>query len=250
MLPTEAGESKPDFFREAVRSPALQNSINPFHPELTNPLRKGQVNSSPPQFALLSPTNQYTSLATNFLLPNNADKVYLNGNVIAQSGTTPATVNSVVGVRQGNGMVVIRPLTIDGCLGYTPTAAVKFDGTNAGRFVCYQYQGPSTTISGTSRSIRTGYVMAARSVASDADAATFLSDIANAPVTSTIVSGTWSASVVLSSGTLAAAQDIARGVTVYRRFNGKDYSRARYSVSDGTTDVDYAAKWLDTVPSK
>ena len=200
-----------------------------------------------PQFALLSATNTYTSLATNFLLPNNADKVYLDGNVIAQSGTTPATVNSVVGVRQGNGMIVVRPFVIDGRKGYTPTAAVKFDGDNAGRFVCYHYQGPATTISGTT-SIRTGYVMAARSVTSDSDAVTFINDVKNAPVT-TLVSGTWNASVTLSGTTLAAAQTVPKGDMVYRRVNGADYSRARYSVSDGTTPVDYAAKWLDTVPS-
>lgn len=211
-----------------------------------------------PQFALNS--GSYNSLATDFTFPMNADALYLDGNLITGTNTIMATGTSVFGVQKGNAVVAIRLFAMDGYNGYTPAVYVKFDGQelvsnqnpnvplpDTGRLVVYQYVGPYVTPSGTT-SLRSGFVMAGSTITSGSDAVAFLNQVASAPLSSTVTSGTWSASITLSGTTLAAQASVPNGNMISRTVNGRGYVPQIYTITSGTTTTDYSAIYLQSIP--
>ncbi len=199
-----------------------------------------------PQFSA-QPTKTYTSVASNMVFPSTVDRLYLDGTEItSRTGTIPVGIDCVLGVREGDSVVAVRMFHVDGIGGYSPTAAIKFDGGEfaAGRLVAYHYSGPARTFAPGTTS-RTGVLVVARRCTGDAEAAAFLQSVKEAPIAMESLGSQWTASVSLPDVDLAAGLDTATDAILYRRVNGVDYQPEMFTFSDGSVTRDLADEILN-----
>jgi hypothetical protein len=232
LTPDPSGESKPTHLQDAIAAVQQQGTIL-------------ALSNLGPQFSG-SPSQTYTSIASNLLFPAQADDLYLNGvEITNRTAAITTSVGAVLGIRVGNSVVAVRFFQADGLAGYSPTCMIKFDGgaSGAARFVVYDYSGPARAFAANT-TCRVGVLVAVQQCTTDAAAAAFLQSFQNAPVTLNTAGSQTSASVTLGNVTLAAALDTAKNTIVYRRVNGADYQPQLFSFSDGTTTRNIAAEIL------
>jgi hypothetical protein len=179
--------------------------------------------------------NLYASLATNVLLPLNADELllrYPNGTTVPLTPwRTPATAfqvavpsDTVLGVRVQRGMLAVRTFECDGAAGFTPSIALVGDAEGlalgAVRLVCQHFvaQAPHAIAS---RHIRWGALMVASRFGGGAAAptrhstpSTELQDlvdlVARSPINSTTdgAAATWTSQTTVGATTLAVSRSL------------------------------------------
>ena len=114
------------------------------------------------------------SLATNVLLPVNADAITLDGAPVELGETMriPVSGASVIGVRAGQSGVAIRIFRADGAGGQTPRWVLQADpdgfAAGAARLTAYHFQGDAPRALGPDL-VRAGLIIVARRCETDAD---------------------------------------------------------------------------------
>lgn len=200
-----------------------------------------------PEFTAV-PSATYTSVGTNLIFPANADKIYVDGiEITDRSATIPLSLNSVVGVREGNSVVAFRIFLADGLGGQAASFALKFDGPageNAARVVAYHYNGAVRTFTG---DCRVGYALSVRSCTTDAQASAFLAELKNASIPVTVSGNKTRASITIGGTVLTTELDRSTELPTLRQVNGANYLADRFTVSDGVTTQDLAATLLDSL---
>lgn len=197
----------------------------------------------------------YATISSAFVFPAQAEAVYLDGNLLdpAPGSVVAASSGSVLGIKQGNGVLAARFIQADGLGGQAPSFAVKFDGPggSAARFVAYHYAGPARSFDRATDRPVVATLLAARSCPDAAAVATFLAEVAAAPATVTN-NGTQAAAMATLAGTsLETRMDRASGQILARRVNGADYAPSMFSVGDGGAQADdiFGGRFLGMIES-
>jgi hypothetical protein len=176
------------------------------------------------------------SVATNVLLPVQADAIWLNGSPVstAQPFETAVPSDGVILVREGNSAVAIRILHADSVSGPAASTFLKWDGNDAqvARLVAYHYCGPKQMIP--AQPIRVALLIRAITCTSDADAHALLEWTRSAQVQDeTDGSNLWQVTTTSRQGRegLCAALHLATGAPTNRRVNGLDVSSSVFKVN-------------------
>lgn len=220
----------------------------PYHPALHPTI----VQERGAMLALLevnaSQEGAFPSLATNVILPFNADALTFNGTPVdpevlqSEDFALRGDPQTVIGVREGTGAVAIRLFhadpTNDGVDGvrrasFTLQGDQDGRGNHAVRYSAYHYRSrdgqPHTQ---PNVHVKVGVLILAAHVETDDDFAALLDQAARASITEQFVaSQSWEVQVGLGGLTLAAARDLSRGQTMYRRVNGHDVQTDKFTVN-------------------
>jgi len=193
------------------------------------------------------------SLATNILLPAQADALLLDGHPVAKDGSlgpglnTPAQANCVVAVREGGSGVAIRIFHADTCAGQELHSAVKTDEAGikvgAARLAIYHYQGTPVLLPDTH--VHVGLLLLAEPCADDAALAALSAKAQAAAITDHTDKAAWSVTAQVGPTTLAAATSLSKNKPPPRQVNGLEVQAGILNVNG----VDWAAKLWGT-PAK
>ncbi|MBV9864847.1 MAG: hypothetical protein JO316_05825 [Abitibacteriaceae bacterium] len=175
------------------------------------------------------------TLATNVLLPLQADAITVDGVAVLPQTITEHTahLNSVLGLRAGKTGVAIRIFRADGCARQEPTFTLKTDqaGVQAEvtRYVVYHYRGPAQKLK--EEHLRVGLLMLAAHCDNDNDFQQLLQTVQNAHIEEQDDQTTWRVTAQIGNLSLAAARDLAHRTLLYRRINGQDFQPSNLSVN-------------------
>lgn len=176
------------------------------------------------------------SLATNILLPMEADRALLNGKPVAlkEAFEIPVPPDSVIALRSGRSGVAIRVFHVDPCAGAEPQIVLKLDPegikNHTARLAIYHYRGESRVIS--DKHIGVGLMILAQRCESDEALAKLASDAAAAQVNDQRAGNEWKVEVKVRRETaLAIARDLKTNRAVAREVNGKAVESAVLSVN-------------------
>jgi hypothetical protein len=182
------------------------------------------------------------SLATNVLLPAQADALVVDGEKVAADRPFERVLgkDSVVGVREGGSGVAIRFFHADGCGGQPPAYRLKAEEAGlkngAARLVAYHHSGPEKKLD--DRHVRVGVLILARRCDGDAPFAALLKQARQAVIEQRADSSAWRVSARVGGRTLEAARDLKKGRPLYRRVDGREVTTPVFSVNG----EDWAAK--------
>lgn len=167
------------------------------------------------------------SLATNLVLPSNADTILLDGKPVdvAAAFQKDATAKSVVAVREGNGIAVLRIFEA----GAVSTEAPRFvlqaekEGLkyNALRYTAYHYRGAARKLP--ERHVRVGILTYTGSCSSDRQCAELIDRVKSAEITSHADEHMWSVRAKVGSTELTAVRDLDRRTILSRQVNGQPF---------------------------
>jgi hypothetical protein len=179
------------------------------------------------------------SLATNILLPARADRLMLDGkNLAGDEGFQQAgKVNSVIGVRDGNGCFVARIFHADGAAGQDATFVTESDkdGLQKGvaRYAVYHYRGPVKKLR--DAHVRVGLLMLADMCTDDDHLQELMQELRKAPVEDETSkksgSDLWQVKVRLRGLTLEAKRDLTNRATLLRAVNSRDIDSPTLAVN-------------------
>ena len=190
---------------------------------------------------------EVTNLASNIILPMQADQVWLDGRRVDTSKRValPAGPDSVVAVREGKAAVAARLFAADGCAGRAPLWQLKYDGNpqGAGRFVVYHYRGSPRQL--VEPAVRAGLLLVAERCETDAEFAVFLQRARQIQPVSRLDNDVWQVSARLGATELQAALDLKQKKIAARRVNGKAWQAEVLNVNGR----DFLAETLGSVPA-
>ena len=187
----------------------------------------------------LNPTqvSGYTSYATNIILPALADGIYLNGSKIDLSASTRVGVpaNSVIAIREGDSVVLIRYLVSDFWNGTGPQIYLQSDTTGlkygAARLSIY-HLAPSAVLGTPPKNIRVAFLFSAARASNDSEFNSFLSRFKGAELSSSLSGTNWNIAATLASGKkLAAVTDSNLRTILSRTRNGVAVKFPYFSIS-------------------
>ena len=190
---------------------------------------------------------KYDSVATNIIIPMQADAMYLDdvklpagqaGHAFEQS----ANKGSFVFVREGKTAAAFRIFDASGLEGKAPEFALKYDGNEwgAGRLVVYHYKGKETKF-GTGATPLAGVYLSVEKCEGDAAFEAFRRRVREVKITSDNDGRQWAASVSSGETKLEAALDLNKHQIAYRRVAGQPAPTPRLTVNGR----DIAAEILD-----
>jgi hypothetical protein len=166
-----------------------------------------------------------TSLATNVILPAQADSLYL-GSQKVEAGkpfTLPGSPKAVVGVREGRAGVALRIFRADGCGQPAARLELKADAEGlkygAARYAAYHYLGTKKQLSDSH--VRAAVLILAGRCDSDADLAALMRQAETARISEKADAGRWDVAVRLGKVLLEAGRDLNGRALLYRRINGR-----------------------------
>jgi hypothetical protein len=187
------------------------------------------------------------SIATNLIVPSTAEAIYLDEQKVDASlpFDLPASVNSVVYVRQGNAAVALRIFAADGVDGQTPSFGLKYDGNewNAARLVAYHYRGPAKKHK--DKAVRAGFLIIAASCPTDDSFDKFMHSVRKLEVTQKSEGDQWSAQVTYGTVKLEAGLDLKQQEIAFRHVHGQDPASQVLDLNG----ADYATKLLGVLPT-
>jgi hypothetical protein len=170
------------------------------------------------------PHNRTNSIATNVILPVNADGIYFNGSKLdpKKPFDLPADAKSVVCLREGNAALAVRVFAADGIGGSPAQFALKYDGNaqGAARLVAYHYKGKPARQS--QPTVRAGVFLHMEHCASDADFAAFMARAQSVNIEEQNTPSEWSASVDFGGAQLSAGMNLPSGGIAFRKVNGQE----------------------------
>ncbi len=139
-----------------------------------------------------------SSLATNILLPVDADSISIDGREVSlrQPIQMAVTTNSWIGVRELSGAVLIRMFSVDPLNGVGPRIVLQSDSTGlgyrAGRLTAYHYQGNATDpVNFSATHLKIGLLIIAYHCATGGQWNSLLADAEASQVAMTESNGQW-----------------------------------------------------------
>jgi hypothetical protein len=179
------------------------------------------------------------SLATNILLPSQADRLMLDGKSLAADEVfqRKAKVNSVIGVREGNSCFIARVFHADGAAGQDAAffAEADNDGLKKGvaRYAVYHYQGETKKLR--DAHVRVGLLMFADSCGDDDRLQQLMQELRQAPVEDkTSKKGDadlWTVKARIRALTLEAERDLTNRATLLRAVNSHEAESPNLAVN-------------------
>ncbi len=226
----KSGHDKPKHLRDVLAAVQSGSSVLALH-DLAPDLAHGK----------------YESVATNIILPVEADAIYLDdtklpAGQIGHSFEQAASKDSVVFVREGKTAAAFRIFDASALENQTPHFAVKYDGNEwgAGRLVVYHYSGKSTGF-GQGTTALAGVYLNAERCDSDQAFEDFRKRMHGLKIESKRDGKEWSASVEVDGTKLETALDLSNHSIAYRRVGGQNVLPHPLTVND----KDLAAEVLD-----
>jgi len=171
------------------------------------------------------------SVATDIILPLNADGLYLNEKPISWGkGVVPVSANSVIGIREGRTGAAVRIFHADSAMPEHPVFFLRKDGEryHAARLVAYHSRGRDGVAP--VPMLRSGVIFLARECPTEEDFQKFLADAQAWQTEEQMRDGVWRVKAWGTSPTdqgapleLVAALDIANRQPGERLVNGQKY---------------------------
>jgi hypothetical protein len=165
------------------------------------------------------------SLATNIVLPSNADSIEMDGRRIDTKAPfkRDASDKSVIAVREGNAIVVLRIFEADQA--HFVLQAEK-DGLkyNALRYTAYHYQGESKKLP--DKHVRVGILAYSTACTSEKQCAEAIERVKSAKIESHGEGHIWSVKAQIGGTELSAARDLDHRAILSRQVNGKSFGAA------------------------
>ena len=173
------------------------------------------------------------SLATNLVLPSNADSIAMDGQVVDTKSPfkKEGTAKSVIAVREGNAISVLRIFEADGEAGKSQFVLQgEKDGLkyNALRYTAYHYQGESQKLA--EKHVRVGILAYTATCNSDKQCAEVIDRVKSARIESGGDAHIWTVKVRVGNTELDAARDLDRRTILSRHVDGKLFA-APYPLS-------------------
>jgi hypothetical protein len=169
------------------------------------------------------------SLATNIVLPSNADSIEMDGQKIDVK--TPfkkeASAKSVIAVREGNAIVVLRIFEAEKS---QFVLQAEMDGLkyNALRYTAYHYRGESQKLA--EKHLRVGILAYTTTCNSEKQCAEAIERMKSAHIENHADGHNWSVKAKVGSTELAATRDLEHRTILSRDVNGKPFA-AQYPLS-------------------
>jgi len=182
------------------------------------------------------------SLATNLILPAQADLIVVDGKKVAASQPFERELkkDTVVGVREGRAGLAIRFFHADASKEQAPAYRLKADETGlklgAARLVVYHYTGPEKKLE--DKHIKVGVLILAGRCESNVAFFALLKQAGDAAIEQTADASAWKVSARVGERTLEAARDLKKPRPLYQRVDGQEMTRSVFSVNG----ADWAAK--------
>jgi hypothetical protein len=179
------------------------------------------------------------SLATNILLPAQADRLMLDGKSLAagQIFQQPARLNSIIGVREGSSCVAARVFHADGAGGQEAVfrAEADPDGLQKGvaRYAVYHYRGEVRKLG--DAHIRVGLLLVADTCGDDDHLQSLMKELRLASVedraSTKSGSALWEAKAKIRGVTLEANRDLNTRATLLRAVNSHELENPTFAVN-------------------
>ncbi len=182
------------------------------------------------------------SLATNIILPAQADAIVVDGQKVAANQPFDRELkhDTVVGVREGRTGIAIRFFHADAVKDQAPAYRLKADEVGlklgAARLVVYHYTGPEKKLE--DKHIKVGVLILAARCEGDAAFAALQKQAREAAIEQTADAAAWKFSARVGERTLEAARDLKKPRSLYQRVDGQEMTRPVFSVNG----EDWAAK--------
>jgi hypothetical protein len=171
---------------------------------------------------------ELASLTTDLVLPANADSISLDGHAIDAKSPfkKDATAKSVIAIREGNAIVVLRIFEADAASADHATFVLQADKDglkyDALRYTAYHYQGPAQKLA--NKHVRAGILAYAATCTSDKQCAEIVDRVKSAHIESHGDGHIWSVKAKVGNTELAAARDLDRRAILSRQVNGKPFA--------------------------
>jgi hypothetical protein len=182
------------------------------------------------------------SLATNVILPAQADAIIVDGAKVAVNQPFERVLkhDTVVGIREGRTGVAIRFVHADAAQEQAPDYRLKADAAGlklgAARLIVYHYNGPEKKLE--DKHIKVGVLILAGRCEGNAAFAELLKQAREAAIEQTADASAWKVSARVGGRTLEAARDLKKPRPLYQRVDGQETTRPVFSVNG----EDWAAK--------
>jgi len=177
-----------------------------------------------------------STFATNIILPAKADEITLDGKPIATDKPfeLSATIESIVGVHEGNSGVAMRIFSTENCLHSEPVLKLQAEeqGLESGalRFTAYHHNGGAQKLSNTH--ILVGILFLADHCETESDFANLLTRMKNVTIEEHRDKGAWQVRVKEGDTTLEAGRAIDTRSILYRRVNGSPWETELLKVNE------------------
>jgi hypothetical protein len=195
------------------------------------------------------------TVGTNIIVPLGAEQVLLDGKTVVPNGEKPfelpASLNSVVIVREGTGAVALRLFAADGIVGQKPVVQLKYDGNpfGAARLVAYHYRsgasgpGAPRVKLPDDQQVRVGVMYLGARCASPEALAALINRVNEVKIEQNDDGRTWRGKLTDGQTVLEAALDLERGNILSRKVNGEDYQFPVFKVNDRDLAAEYLSGW-------
>jgi hypothetical protein len=177
---------------------------------------------------------ELSSLATNIVLPSNADAILLDGHAVDVNKPfkKEASAKSVIAVREGNAITVLRIFDASGDATGQPRFYLQGEKEglkyNAFRYTVYHYRGEPRKLS--DKHVRAGILAYTTTCKSDKECADAIEKVKAARIESHADAHMWSVKARVGAVDLAAVRDLDRRAILSRQVNGKAFA-AQYPLS-------------------
>jgi hypothetical protein len=163
------------------------------------------------------------SLATNLVLPADADSLQLDGQKVDTSAPfkKEASAKSVIAVREGHAIVVLRIFEADKSQ-FVLLAEKEGLKYHAVRYTAYQYRGEARKLS--EKHLRVGLLAYAAACTTEQQCADAVEEVRSARIESKSDGHTWNVRAHLRGTELEAARDLDQRAIVTRQVNGKPFT--------------------------
>jgi hypothetical protein len=174
------------------------------------------------------------SLATNIVLPSDADSILLDGQAVETKAPfkKDASAKSTIAAREGNAITVLRIFEADATGGAQAHFALQGekDGLryHALRYTAYHYRGESQKLA--DKHVRVGILAYTTTCNSEKQCAEAIERVKSAQIENQGKGHVWSVKARIGGTELAATRDLDRRAIVSREVNGKPFG-AQYALS-------------------
>ena len=167
------------------------------------------------------------SLATNIVLPSNADSIAMDGHVVDAKNPfrKDGSAKSVIVVREGAAITVLRIFEADAAGGGPARYVLQGDKDglkyNTLRYTAYHYRGESQKVA--DKHVRAGILAYTAACGTEKQCAEAVERFKSAQIESHDDGHIWSVRVRLGNTELSAARDLDKRTILSRQVNGKAF---------------------------
>lgn len=175
------------------------------------------------------------SFATNLLLPSTANDILLDGNPVAISTKLdlPASIGSVIAVRQGNACFAASIWHVDALQQEPPSLRLKADetGLKNGAFRLVVYHGKTADGKGPADHLHVAVLVRMDKCADAGDLRALAESLNHATLTSQTGAETWTATAKLGGLQLSLTEDTRKRLPSSRTVNGQELATPVFAVN-------------------